>query len=256
MALPLEGIRVLDLSQWVFGPATAAVLGDWGAEVVHIEDPNGGDPMRGLQSMVVIRMADVNFAFEFVNRNKKSLCVDIKQKQGQEVLHKLVQKSDVFVSSLRKNVLERLGLDYDILALFVRERTGIGQGVNLSLLGTGIWMAGLLIQGALATGEDFPQLPRKAAGNPLYNAYQAKDGRWLQLVSLPTDRYWRGFCKAIDKPELEHDPRFDSHQKRSDNNITLISIIDEVLATRTVEEWARRFDENGVVWGLSKTILK
>lgn len=327
MVLPLEGIRVLDLTQWVFGPATAAVLGDWGAEVIHIEDPNGGDPMRDLGSMAVIRMADVNFAFELDNRNKKSVAVDIKQKRGQEVMYQLVQKSDVFVSSLRKTALERVGLDYGTLArlnprliyahvsgygergpdetragydyaafwartglmssigepdappptqrngwgdqisglslaggialaLFVRERTGIGQEVNLSLLGSGMWMGGILIQGALGTGEDFPQISRKMAGNPLFNTYQARDGRWLQLISFQTDRYWSGFCKAIGKPELEHDPHFDSHQKRCDNDVALISIIDEVMATRTVEEWGRRLDENGVLWGLVQNYLE
>lgn len=327
MVLPLEGIRVLDLTQWVFGPVTAAVLGDWGAEVIHIEDPNGGDPMRGLQSMAVIRVADVNFPFELCNRNKKSLAIDINQERGREILYKLVPESDVFVSSLRKNVLERVGLDYNALAqlnprliyahvsgygergqentragydyaafwartglmnslgepgtpppsqrngwgdqisglslaggialaLFVRERTGIGQEVNLSLLGSGMWMVGIMIQGALTSGEDFPQLSRTAAGNPLFNTYQAKNGRWLQLISLQTDRYWPGFCQAIDKPELEHDPHFDSHQKRCDNNVALISIIDEVLITRTVEEWARRFDENGVLWGPVQNYLE
>jgi len=327
MKPPLEGIRVLDLTQWVFGPTTAAVLGDWGAEVIHLEDPSGGDPMRGLLSMAVISMSNINFPFELCNRNKKSLTVDTKQAKGQEIVHKLVEGADVFVSSLRKNVLERQRLDYATLskinprlvyahvsgygekggesnragydfaafwartglmaslgepgtppppqrngwgdqisglsmaggialALFVRERTGIGQEVNLSLLGSGIWMAGCLIQGSLATGEDFPQLSRKSAGNPLFNTYGTEDGRWLQLVSLQTDRYWPGFCKAIEKPELEYDSRFDSHEMRCANNTILISIIDETLATRTLEEWAKRFDENGVLWGAVKNYLE
>jgi len=327
MVLPLEGIRVLDLTQWVFGPTTAAVLGDWGAEVIHVEDPNGGDPMRGLQSMSVISMSDINFPFELCNRNKKSLAVDINCEQGHRVLCGLIEKSDVFVSSLRKNVLERARLDYSTLsainprlifahvsgygeegpeqnragydyaafwartglmasqgepgtppppqrngwgdqisglslaggialALFVRERTGIGQQVSLSLLGSGIWMGGCLVQGALATGEAFSQLSRKAAGNPLFNTYETSDGRWLQIISLQTDRYWPGFCKALERPDLEDDPRFDSHEKRCANNTVLISIIDEALSNRTLTDWANRFDENGVLWGPVQTYLE
>jgi len=113
---PLDGIRVIDLSQWGAGPASATILGDWGAEVIHIEDPEGGDPLRGMQSIGTTQVGNVNSIFEYLNRNKRSLVIDITLKQGQKIIHELVRKSDVFVSNLRNNVLDRIKLDYKKLS--------------------------------------------------------------------------------------------------------------------------------------------
>lgn len=142
------------------------------------------------------------------------------------------------------------------LALYVRERTGRGQRVDVSLVGSGTWVAGCDVQGALIYDQDMPRFSRKTIGNPLYNHYECKDGKWVQFQMLQTDRYWSGVCKALGREDLEHDPRFDSHQKRVENNVELIAILDEVLATKSKDEWAPRFNENGLVWGPAQTPME
>ena len=142
------------------------------------------------------------------------------------------------------------------LALYVRERTGRGQRVDVSLVGSGTWVAGCDVQGALIYDQDMPRFSRKTIGNPLYNHYECKDGKWVQFQMLQTDRYWSGVCKALGREDLEHDPRFDSHQKRVENNVELIAILDEVLATESRDEWAPRFNENGLVWGPAQTPME
>ena len=116
MPLPLEGIRVLDWTIWQQGPVATTMLGDLGAEVIKIEEREGGDPGRGL---VRARGRDLrkrpNFYFEANNRNKKSITLDLKHPQAREVVYALVEHSDVFVQNFRHGVAARLGLDYETL---------------------------------------------------------------------------------------------------------------------------------------------
>ena len=142
------------------------------------------------------------------------------------------------------------------LALYARERTGTGQQVDVSLLGCGCFVAGVDLQATLSTGEEIPRTSRKTADNPLYNFYQCKDGKWVQLVMFQSDRYWSGLCRALAREDLEHDSRFDSHRKRIENNKELILILDEMIATRTQGEWTPIFHENGLVWGPIQTMTE
>jgi formyl-CoA transferase len=134
------------------------------------------------------------------------------------------------------------------LALLARERFGFGERVDVSLLAAGMWVVGHDLQTVLSTGQDLQRRARKTAGNPLYNTYRTKDSRWLFFAMLQTDRYWSRLCKAIGREDLEKDPRFDSHEKRCQNSQIIISILDEVLATRTRAEWARVFNQHKLVW--------
>jgi crotonobetainyl-CoA:carnitine CoA-transferase CaiB-like acyl-CoA transferase len=117
MAMPLDGIRVVDWTIWQQGPVCSAMLGDLGAEVIKIEAREGGDPGRGLLRAQGIDLSDrPNFYFEANNRNKKSLTVDLQKPEGAELVRELVAKSDVFVQNYRKGVAERRGLGYAELA--------------------------------------------------------------------------------------------------------------------------------------------
>jgi crotonobetainyl-CoA:carnitine CoA-transferase CaiB-like acyl-CoA transferase len=117
MAMPLEGIRVLDWTIWQQGPVCTTMLGDLGAEVIKIEAREGGDPGRGILKMAGVDLSDrPNFYFEANNRNKKSLTLDLSKPEAREVVYGLVAKSDVFVQNFRKGVAARLGLDYATLA--------------------------------------------------------------------------------------------------------------------------------------------
>jgi crotonobetainyl-CoA:carnitine CoA-transferase CaiB-like acyl-CoA transferase len=108
MAGPLEGTRVVDLGGWVVGPSAAAILADWGAEVVKIEPP-GGDPNRAWTT-------DRNPTFELDNRGKRSITLDLGVPEALELLLNLLGDADVLVTNLRPRVLESLGLDYPTLA--------------------------------------------------------------------------------------------------------------------------------------------
>ncbi|MDJ0849302.1 MAG: CoA transferase [Myxococcota bacterium] len=111
MAMPLDGIRVVDWTIWQQGPVASTMLGDLGAEVIKIESRDGGDPGRGLMRAQGIDLSDrPNFYFEANNRNKKSLTVDLRKPEGQALVQELVAKSDVFVQNFRKGVAARLGL--------------------------------------------------------------------------------------------------------------------------------------------------
>ena len=116
MAKPLEGIRVLDATVWFQGPVCAQYLADMGAEVIHVERPVTGDQARGVRSIAAVPVADWNQYFLAVNRNKKSLAVDLKKDEGRDLIHALVKKSDVFLWNQGLESLSGLGLDYATLS--------------------------------------------------------------------------------------------------------------------------------------------
>ncbi len=109
MSGPLDGIRVVELGVWVAGPAAGGILADWGAEVIKIE-PHEGDPARGFLAMLG---GDVPFnpPFELDNRSKRSIAVDLTAPAGQTLALELLDRADVFLTNIRLDALERLGLD-------------------------------------------------------------------------------------------------------------------------------------------------
>jgi len=121
-------------------------------------------------------------------------------------------------------------------ALFARERTGVGQKVEISLYEYAVWALSFDIGTALNQGVNLPQADRQTAQNVLWNYYQAKDGKWVMLVMPQTDQYWSSFCRAIGKLEWEKDIRFDPHDKRMEQNVTLISALDNIMSSKTVAE--------------------
>lgn len=318
----LEGIRVVDFTQWMAGPVAASLLAQWGAEVIHIEHPLRGDGSRGIMRGVGtgrLQHHVVNYFLEFANVNKKSMTVDLTRQEGKDIIYRLVSKSDVFLGNLRPQQIQEFEIDYDTLrrqnpkiiyanitgygmkgpdkdnpgydsgayfarsgithmlsepgecpvisrpasgdistgtacacgimvALFARERLGIGQEVNTSLFNCGVWSLAMDIEGALLTSEDAEKAHRETAFNPLVNTYRTKDSRWIMLNHIQPDPYWHSFCQAIDRPNLENDPRFNSIVKRCDNCGVLIHLIDEAFAQKTLEEWKRRLTEFGLVF--------
>src|SRR6195256_164332 len=106
----LEGIRVLEFASYVSGPFAGMLLSDLGAEVVKIESPDGGDPFRNWGKQ------DYNGTFGSMNRNKKSVTLDLKTKAGQAAARKLALSADVVIENFRAGAMERLGLGYETLA--------------------------------------------------------------------------------------------------------------------------------------------
>jgi crotonobetainyl-CoA:carnitine CoA-transferase CaiB-like acyl-CoA transferase len=112
---PMEGIRVVELGVWVAGPSCAAILCDWGADVVKIEPPEG-DPFRGIMALYGPEFAGSNPMFELDNRGKRSIVLDLQQPDGRQIAFQLIDRADVFVTNQRPGGLARLGLDYESLA--------------------------------------------------------------------------------------------------------------------------------------------
>jgi crotonobetainyl-CoA:carnitine CoA-transferase CaiB-like acyl-CoA transferase len=132
--LPLEGIRVIDLSIWLQGPLAAMMLGDLGADVIKIEKPGVGDFARSAKS-IFGRSQELSggrgLMFEIANRNKRGISIDLAHPQGQEVFYKLVQTSDALVTNLHPSALEQFAVDRSTLAkinprLIYAHATGYG----------------------------------------------------------------------------------------------------------------------------------
>ena len=103
----LDGIRILEFASYVSGPFAGMLLSDLGAEVVKIESPDGGDPFRNWGKQ------DYNGTFGSMNRNKKSVTLDLKTKEGQAAARKLALSADVIIENFRAGAMERLGLGYE-----------------------------------------------------------------------------------------------------------------------------------------------
>jgi crotonobetainyl-CoA:carnitine CoA-transferase CaiB-like acyl-CoA transferase len=111
-----DGVRVVELAQWVFVPVAGALLADWGADVVKIEHPEGGDGYRGLMAQGIGPSGGgVNLAMEMANRGKRSVALDLKSIEGRQALLRLVEQADVFLTNYLPGTLERLSLGVDDL---------------------------------------------------------------------------------------------------------------------------------------------
>ena len=132
-------------------------------------------------------------------------------------------------------------------ALWHREKTGEGQKIEVSLFQSGVWILSGDIQIALIANP-LPKDNRKRVANPLWSSYRCGDDRWLCLGMLRPDPFWPGFCKAIERPELENDERFDSMESRRINNAELIQILDDTFASQPIEYWEERCRANNLIW--------
>jgi crotonobetainyl-CoA:carnitine CoA-transferase CaiB-like acyl-CoA transferase len=110
----LEGVRVVEVAQYVFVPLAGSVLAEWGAEIVKVEPPGGGDAYRGLRRTGALAIeGPVNFAIEHANRGKRSIGLDLSKPAGREVLAALVRTADVFMTNLLPAARARLGIELD-----------------------------------------------------------------------------------------------------------------------------------------------
>ena len=128
-ALPLAGVRVIEMGQLLAGPFCGELLGDFGAEVIKLEDPGAGDPMRQWGRE---KPHGLSLWWPVIARNKKSVTCDLRTKKGQALAHRLIAGADVLLENFRPGTLEAWGLDYDTLSeenpgLVLVRVTGYGQ---------------------------------------------------------------------------------------------------------------------------------
>jgi crotonobetainyl-CoA:carnitine CoA-transferase CaiB-like acyl-CoA transferase len=310
MGQVLSGVRVVEVAQWWFVPSAGAVLADWGADVIKIEHPVTGDPQRGLMTSGYFPdTGGVNFMMEQSNRGKRSVGIDIGNPQGRDVLLKLVETADVFLTNFLPPARRKLRIEVDDIrainprivyvrghgqgargpdaekggydaasfwsrggiahaltpagatapimqraafgdsaggmtvaggiaaALFHRERTGEPAVIDVSLLGTAMWILAPDIVMSRLTDQEMPVFTRTEAPNPIVNSYRTRDGRWLFLNMLQPDRFWADLCRHLGRDDMITDPRFESGMARFMHRQECVAELERVFASRTLAEW-------------------
>jgi crotonobetainyl-CoA:carnitine CoA-transferase CaiB-like acyl-CoA transferase len=311
MSMPLEGVSVLDFSQGEFGPYCAMMLADMGADVIKIERPDIGEGWRygginglgpGLANM-----------FLAINRGKRSLAIDIRTPEGQDIVYRLVREADVVLHNMRPGVMERLGYGYEklselnprlimcsesaygetgphaqragqdlltqaysgivalqghedgppqavgtpiadgvgaitaawgiALALYARERTGIGQEITTNLFDALLALSPMDFCDYLMTGKRYkggrgwyPQMP--------YGPWRAKDR--AVVVNLQGDVAWAAFCRITGIEQHQQDERFRTNLERLKHRRELEAILDPVFASKPAAEWQAAFEAEGL----------
>ena len=314
MQLPLEGIKVLDLSHALAGPFCSTMLADYGAQVVKIEPPGLGDIARAWGTPLPGGETDY---FVSLHRNKQGMVLDLKNPQGKETFLRLVERCDVVLENYRAGALARLGLDYEtarkrnpgiiycsisgfgqdgpyrdrpaldlilqaesgmisvtgeagghgaragvsiadltagmnaafgiMLALRVKEKSGVGQSIDVSMMEGQLALLGTMIGNHCSSGE-IPK-PMGTAYKALlpYQTFQTKT-RDLALA-VGSEKLWRTFCPVIGCPELANDPRYRTNGDRNRNRESLIASLQQAFLTRSYEEWEALLTKNGIPVG-------
>jgi CoA:oxalate CoA-transferase len=308
----LSGVRVVDLTQYLSGPTVTRLMAEMGAEIIKIEQPPHGDPIRTLAVMSNGRSG----YFVQQNRGKKSLCIDFDKPEGRTILDALIAEADIVVQNYGPGVLERRGLDYASLvekhprliyasisgfgragnhshktcfdliaqsysgllnatgeedgppmpvgssyadvtagvhtlaaigiALFHRERTGRGTNIDIAMVDTLFHANELAVQGASITkGKWRPKRGgRFSSLNSPQGIYKGPGG-WIAIHVMAGQ--WPGFCRAMNRPELEHDERFESLRGRHKNRHELNPIIEAWMATfATDEDLIKQLESNRI----------
>jgi crotonobetainyl-CoA:carnitine CoA-transferase CaiB-like acyl-CoA transferase len=170
---PMDGIRVIEVAAWTFVPAAGAVLADWGADVIKVEHPVGGDPQRNLAAGGIIPNSSVNFIIEVPNRGKRSVGIDLATDEGRQLLYKLVADADVFLTNFLPDTRRRLQIDVeDIRAVnpqIVYAR-GSGHGPKGPDAGDGgydatSYWARTGVSTVISAGDEFPRSQPMAFGD-------------------------------------------------------------------------------------------
>jgi crotonobetainyl-CoA:carnitine CoA-transferase CaiB-like acyl-CoA transferase len=124
-----------------------------------------------------------------------------------------------------------------VTALHARERFGVGQEVNASLLSSMMFLQGLNLSARLMLGNHMPRASRSWTFNPLWNHYRCADDRWIALGMLQADRYWKDFCRALGAEELADDPRFQDGPTRMANAREAIAGLAAAFERKPLAEW-------------------
>jgi crotonobetainyl-CoA:carnitine CoA-transferase CaiB-like acyl-CoA transferase len=328
MSQPLAGVRVIEVASWVFVPAAAAVLADWGADVIKIEHPASGDPQRGL---VVSEYGGPgqrrNPPLEQANRGKRSVAVDLAVPEGLDLLYKLVAGADVFLTNFLPQVRTRLKIDEDSIrqvnpgivyakgdgygprgpdantpgfdgtaylargavahslrsaddewpvtgtggqgdmpsamtlaggiaaGLFERERTGRGPRVDVSLLGTAMWSMAPGVVAVAANGLGNPvRVRREENMNPLTIYYRLKDGRYIKLSQLQSDRFFAALTECLGVPGLAADERFRDSTARAANRAACVAALDEAFGRYDLDELRLRLEPLNGPWSAVQSV--
>ena len=140
-----------------------------------------------------------------------------------------------------------------VMALYRREKTGLGGKVSSSLLASGLYSNGYMLQAVLVGAAIPPRQPREIVSNALAGMYHTLDKRWLSLAMLAEERQWPALPGIVGRPELLDDPRFVSNATRRANARVLFDILDRIFPTRTLADWRAALDAGGITFGIVST---
>jgi crotonobetainyl-CoA:carnitine CoA-transferase CaiB-like acyl-CoA transferase len=141
-------------------------------------------------------------------------------------------------------------------ALFARERTGVAPVVDVSLLGLAAWTLSPDVVASKLYGKDplsAMRGSRENNPNPLVGQYRTKDGRFLSIMLLQPDKFWRELCETIGRPELADDSRFADGMSRYEHRAECVRMLDEAFGSRTLDEWREAFADFDGVWAPVQT---
>lgn len=316
MGLPLTGVRVVDMTQALAGPYGGKILGDLGAEVIKIEMPGTGDMTRKFAGPSVKGESGY---FMAINRNKKSITLNLRSEKAKEIFKDLVKVSDVVFENFRPGVTKRMGLDYDVLkeinpriiycalsgygatgpythrpafdyiiqalagvmsivgepgrppvhtgvpiadlnggifgafaiitALYAREKSGVGQYLDVSMLDVIFSMWAFMGQFYLLAGD----IPKPVGSGHVTNvplgAFKAKDG--YVVIAAPQQKFYENLAAVIAKEVVEYkdlpnDERFKTPAGRLENRDALEQLINDALSTKSRDEWLKILETGDV----------
>ncbi len=309
MPKPLDGISVLDFTRYQQGPFATVILADFGADVIKVEEPSGGDFGRRMW-----KEPDGFSAFwESLNRGKRSVTLDLRKPEARDIALRLAERADVVVENFRPGTMEAWGLGYEVFrernskliyaqatgwgtrgpmatlpsfdqisqaysgyaqhsgggpgarpevpypgvadqsgamnlalgimtALFVRERTGIGQKVEVSLLGTQMALQAPELLHALHFGREHE---REFRASPTVGHFECADGRWIMIVGID-QKFWPRIARALGLDAMIDDPRFARGFGRYTNRAELEQLMEAAFAADTSERLLERLREQDV----------
>uniref|UniRef100_A0A673H3A7 Succinate--hydroxymethylglutarate CoA-transferase-like n=1 Tax=Sinocyclocheilus rhinocerous TaxID=307959 RepID=A0A673H3A7_9TELE len=279
---PLDGVKVLDLTRVLAGPFATMILGDLGAEVIKVERPGSGDETRAWGPPFV---GEESAYFLSVNRNKKSIAVNLKDPKGTKLVTELAKVCDVLVENYLPGKLNEMGLGYEELSkvapqLIYCSITGYGQtgpeshkpgydsiasavsgmmhitgpedgdpvrpGVAMTDLATGLYTQGAVMAALLQ---------QQKTGRGLHidcnllssQGFKTKDG--YLVVAAGNDQQFMKVCKVLNMNDLAESPKYKSNKLRVQHRKELLQILSERFMQETTGEWLRRFEGTGVPCG-------
>ncbi len=329
MSSPLDGIKVIEVANWLAAPAAAALMADLGADVIKVEPP-GGDAFRGfpVASLGYAHDFALNPAFELDNRGKRSVTVDLEKPGGPELVKRLAADCDIFLTNLIQRRRLRYGLTFEdvsavnprvvyasfsgygtrgpdedrpgfdyaafwarsgvmgllaepdappplcrggqgdhstatnilagtLAALIQRDRSGVAQHFETTLQASGMYTIGADYSAALVARMHPPRISRRQPTHPAWNSYRCRDDRWILLVhTTPFPRYWGALCRAVGRPEWADDERWNTLPGLIAHSAELTAELDEIMSTRDLADWGRRFDAESLIWSAVATLTE
>ena len=302
MKLPLEGLKILDLSHALAGPFCSTMLADYGAQVIKIEPPGKGDIARAWGTKLPGGETDY---FVGLHRNKQGIVLDLKNSEGNETFLRMVERCDVVLENFRPGTLVKLGIDYEVarkrnpaiiycsisgfgqdgpyrdrpaldlivqaesgmisatgdegghgaragvsiadltagmnaalgimMALRVKDATGVGQSIDISMLEGQLSLLSTMIGDYFSTGTIAGPMGTAYKALLPYQTFRTKTQDLALAVG--SDKLWLEFCPLIGCPDMTHDPRFATNSARMQNRKALIDRLQEVFLTRSFAEW-------------------